>query len=187
MIGCRFYIIYMEEVEVWKDIPGWEGYYKISSFGKIKSLSRIKKVGYNSFKTNDRIMSPGVSSSGYKHIGLSKDGNTRSFTIHKLMAITFLNHIPCGHKLVIDHKDGDKFNNHIENIQIVSSRDNASVCFRKNRDTLSSRYTGVILEKDRTKWRSRITINGKCIHLGFFISEEAAAQAYIDALCKIPK
>jgi len=95
--------------------------------------------------------------------------------IHQLVAIAFLNHIPCGHELVVDHIDNDPTNNNIENLQIVTNRQNCS----KDRKGKSI-YTGVHWNKKY--WVASITINKKRFHLGSFDCEIKASKVYKKAL-----
>ena len=94
-----------------------------------------------------------------------------------LVAIAFLKHIPDGtNKVVINHIDGNKLNNHISNLELVSNRYNtADGYIRKG---TSSIYTGVSWDKKNKKWRSQIQINKKKILLGLFNTELEASDAY---------
>jgi len=89
------------------------------------------------------------------------------------------------HKLVPDHKNGDKLNNKDRNIKIVTHRENTSLCFRKDRNTLTSKFPGVCLSKSKLKWQAGIKINGKQKHLSLFNSEIEAYKAYQIELNKI--
>jgi len=94
--------------DTWKDIPNYEGKYQINKKGEVLSV-----------KTN-KILKQSIDSIGYYFIGLSNK-KTMIYRVHKLMAITFLNHTPNGHHLVIDHIDNNKLNNNIDNIQLVTT------------------------------------------------------------------
>lgn len=136
---------------------------------------RIKPV-------NERILKGGVGGSGYYIVVLCKDGSRKSFCIHSLMAIVFLNHVPNDNNLVPDHKDGIKLNNKLNNIQIVTHRENSSICFRKNSAKFTSKYIGVSWNKRDNKWISSISINGKCKYIGSFDNEIEASIAYQNRL-----
>jgi len=157
-------------MEVFKDIKGYEGSYKISNLGRVKSLKRNKET----------ILKDGISGCGYKTVGLYSGRNRKTFKVHQLVAIEFLNHDPKKSKLVVDHIDNNKLNNNLTNLQIVTHRYNSS------KDTNSgSKYTGVSLHKLSNKWISNITLNGKQKYLGLFKCELAAAKAYNDKLKEI--
>lgn len=98
----------------------------------------------------------------------------KNLSIHQIVAITFLNHKTNGHKLVIDHIDSDKLNNHIDNLRIVTHRENTS----KERTIKSGLPVGVTWHKATKKYRSRIRINGIETYLGLFNNIEDASNAY---------
>lgn len=168
--------------EIWKDIPNYEGYYQISSFGNCKSLERkvIKWDGYRTVK--ERILKTSERN-GYLYLNLAKQRINKKYDIHVLVCMAFLDFKPCGHDLVPNHKDSNRLNNHISNFEIVTSRKNISEAFL-NKKT-SSIYTGVAFDKKRMKWTSRISIKGKYYHLGYFKTELDASMMYELALGKI--
>ena len=81
--------------------------------------------------------------------------------------------------MVIDHIDHNKINNCKSNLRICSQKDNSrNLLISKNN---TSGITGVIWNNENNKWRARITVNGKLIHLGYFETLEEAAKARYDA------
>jgi len=110
---------------------------------------------------------------GYLAVNLSG----KTFYIHKLVAIHFLNHEPNGMNQVVDHIDGNKLNNEYTNLRIVSQRENSSL---KNRGT--SKYVGVCWFSAKRKWKAQAYINGKQKHLGLFDNELDARNAYLAAI-----
>ncbi len=101
--------------------------------------------------------------------------------MHKLVAIAFLNHVPNGYEIVVNHKDFNILNNKLSNLELVSQRENAN---RKHLKS-TSKYTGVYWYKRDKKWKSRIQINGKNKNLGTFENEHDAHLAYQKELDKI--
>ena len=87
--------------------------------------------------------------------------------------MAFLGHVPSGHKLVVDHMDNNRLNNHVKNLQIISNRENSS----RNRTDC-----GVHWHKPASKWQARIWIDGKHIHLGLFIDKQEGLDIYKKAL-----
>jgi len=149
--------------EVWKTIHGFEDY-MISNFGRVKSLKRGKEFILK-LRNNKR---------GYLKVLLYKNGNTKDHKVHQLVAVAFLNHTPDGMKMVINHKDLIKTNNHVSNLEIVTQRNNSDHKYKKH----SSRYTGVSWSKKNKKWQVFAYINGKQYYLGLYESEEEASVVY---------
>jgi len=164
--------------EIWKDIPNYEGLYQVSNLGNVKSLSKIVWSGKVYYKAIERILKPGINSCGYYTVNLWKSQIKKNKTVHQIVSETFLNHIPNGKKIVINHKDFNKLNNHVNNLEIVTMRENSNKKHLKS----SSEYVGVGWHKITNKWISRITINRKLIHLGSFVNEHDAHLAYQNKL-----
>lgn len=160
--------------EIWVDIKGYEGHYQISNLGRIISL-----------KNNKKTLRSQHLAKGYPSVKLMLNGKYRMFTTHQLMAICFLNHELCGHRKVVNHKDGNRSNNKISNLEIVSHRANTTTCFRSDRNKLSSEYVGVFFCKSHNAWVSRIQVRGKNIHLGNYKEELQASEAYQIAISNI--
>ncbi len=181
------YINYMENnIEIWKDIPYYEGYYQVSNLGNVRSLNRVikGKGGCDKIKKG-KIKKQTLGKNGYLHTRLCKNGKSRLFDIHKLVGMTFLGHIPDGNNVIIDHKkEGDRLDNRLENLQIITTRENISKS-RLFSNKKTSKYTGVCL--DRKKWKAAITINKKRLHLGLFDDEYEAHMAYQNKLKEIIK
>jgi len=159
------------ENEIWKDVIAYEGLYQVSNLGNVKSL-RFNK---------EKILKQRIGTKGYFAVCLRKDKIVKTKEVHQLIAIAFLNHKPCGYKLVINHIDFNQKNNNIKNLQIVTHRENTN---RKHIQS-SSKYVGVYWGKNDKKWKSAIRINGKKKHLGSFINEYDAHLAYQNAVNKI--
>ena len=161
--------------ENWKDIPNYIGLYQVSNLGKVKALSRIL-TGHrqNKFRP-EKFLKPEKIKSGYLRASLSKNGNTKSFLIHQLVAITFLNHVINGHNIVVDHIDNNKENNRLSNLQLLTNRENVN----KNPKGISS-FAGV--SKTRDKWKACIKFENKIYHLSVFNNEIEASKCYQKAL-----
>lgn len=171
VLGVGIFIM-SNEIEIWLDIPTYEGLYQVSSWGRVKSL--IKWNG-----TNERILKQAIGIRGYLVVNLMKNGKRKLFPIHQLVAMAFKGHKPDGtHKICVDHIDNDKHNNRADNLNLVTSRENNS----KDRKNKTSKFTGVHWDKDNNKWRACIDFNGRFIHLGYFELDTDASNAYKKAL-----
>lgn len=106
-------------MEIWKDVEGYEGLYQVNQFGEVKSLPKQIGLGY---MTKEKILKQRLQNSGYLTVSLSKDGKRLNKTVHRLVAKAF---IPNPEGLPeIDHIDGDKTNNVVENLQWISHVEN---------------------------------------------------------------
>ena len=162
-------------IEEFKDIKNYEGVYQVSDLGRVKSLARKDSIGR---RVNEKIMKYGSNRGGYLQVSLIKDGKQKTRYVHQLVAEAFLNHVPCGHKLIVNHINFIRQDNRAENLELDTNRNN---CNRKHLKS-SSEYTGVSWHKTSNKWISQINIKGKLKYLGLFTCELKAAKAYQDAL-----
>lgn len=102
----------MTESEIWKDVVGYEGIYEVSNKGRIKSKHYGKKVFLKTQKTYD----------GYITTKLSIGGNSKRCSLHRLVAIAFLGNPE--NKPQVNHKDGNKLNNYMDNLEWVTAQEN---------------------------------------------------------------
>jgi len=105
--------------EIFKDIPNYEGLYQISNYGTIKSLI---------FKNNicclnrERILTKKYNNKGYEIVILYKNGTHQTKLVHRIMAEVFLKDY--SKELEINHKDGNKKNNYIDNLEMCTRKEN---------------------------------------------------------------
>ena len=162
--------------EIWKDIEGYEGLYQVSNLGRVKSLPKEWVGGKGVIRKHNGKILKQVLCKGYGRVFLYKKGTRKRYYVHQLVAMAFLNHMPNGYVLVVDHIDDDPQNNRVDNLQIVTNRFNTC----KTQGKYSSKYKGV--NREGNKWRARIYVNGKHKYLGSFTCELAAHHAYQNAL-----
>lgn len=109
--------------EKWADIKGYEGSYQISNMGRVKSLKRkINSNNGGKYVKNESILTPIISSKGYYRVSLSKDSKTKIFSIHRLVAESFIqntNNLP-----QVNHKDENKLNNNVDNLEWCDNKYN---------------------------------------------------------------
>jgi hypothetical protein len=118
--------------EIWKDIKGYEGHYQISTFGNVKSLNRNTTrtntlVGKHTIQIKETILKP----SGQRYLGVSllKDGIRRYPNVHRLVAE---NWIPNPYnKAQVNHINGIKTDNRVENLEWVSNSENQKHAMHK--------------------------------------------------------
>ena len=167
----------MEQLkEIWKPIKGYKGLYEVSNLGKIKSLSNNKTKKEN-------MLNPSPDSENYMVTALYNKSIIKVVKLAHIVWDNFGDKPRNGHKLQVDHINGDKSNNRIDNLQLLTNRQN-SIKYRMTQKH-SSKYVGVSLNKENNKWRALIQINNKSKHLGYFINEIDAHLAYQKALREI--
>ena len=98
----------------WKDINGFEGKYQISEDGRVRSIGRVVKNKCGTMTVNERILKPWIDTWGYKNVCLYNNGKCQSKKVHRLIAEAF---VPPYSGEQVNHIDGDKLNNSIENLE----------------------------------------------------------------------
>jgi CRISPR/Cas system CMR-associated protein Cmr3 (group 5 of RAMP superfamily) len=159
------------EKEIYKDIPNYNGVYQVSNLGNVKSLKLNR----------EKILKKSIDTNGYYRVTLCLKGTQKICKVHKLVAITFLNHKPNGFIEVVDHINTDKTDNRISNLQLITQRENLS----KDRQVGYSSRVGVTWHKQNKKWMAQIRRNGKKKFLGYYDCELDAAAAYQNELCSL--
>lgn len=145
--------------EIYKDIQGCEGLYQVSNMGNVKTLRWGK----------ERLLTQGDDTNGYLQVSV----NNKKRKVHKLVAMAFLGHTPNGFETVVHHIDGNKKNNNVDNLELVTSRYNS---------TEHIKDVGVTFDKKCGKWKARIRIGDKRITLGLFTDKQDALDAYQNKL-----
>lgn len=109
--------------EIWKDITDYEGLYQVSNLGRIKSLKRETTYIYKRGGTHtisEKIIKQFKSKKGYLNCFLYKDGKRKTYKVHRLVAQAFLGESD----LTVNHKDENKGNNKISNLEYMTNKDN---------------------------------------------------------------
>ena len=152
--------------EIWKDIKGYEGRYMVSDHGRVKSMNYRKQY------SGEQILRD-KNAKGYAKVDLPPK---KSFLIHRLVASEFIGEL---NGLVVNHKDFNKKNNHVSNLEIVTIAGNNlhSLLDKKENGVYSSKLKGVSFFKNTGKWRAQKLIDGKKKHIGYFNTEQEAFNA----------
>lgn len=158
--------------EIWKDVVGYEGYYKASDLGRIKSLDRLvphSKTGFQIVK--ERILKQNINKR-YCTVVICKDKVEKKYLVHQLIFLAFHGFYPKRDGLKrIDHIDNVSLNNKITNLNLVSVRVNSTKDLVLNKKFLGVKING-------NKFYATIYYKNKYRNLGTYETEEEAALAY---------
>lgn len=157
-------------MEIFKDIQGYENLYKVSNYGNIKSLWKGKNI----------VLKTSIVA-GYVSCGLWNNGKGKMIKNHRIAAQEF---IPNPDNLPeVNHIDGNKMNNHVENLEWCTPRENVFNRERLNAKVKKSKYVGVSPASECVgRWVASCFFNKKQNYLGIFGSEEEAYSAYLNFL-----
>lgn len=156
--------------EVWKDVIGFEEAYQVSNFGRIK---RKERTDSNNRTHKERIMSPSMYSNGYMNVELRMNNKKRRTSVHRLVAEAFIDNplnLP-----QINHKDENKANNHVSNLEWCTAQYNIrykdGVKRRRATAILNlnavCKYSmeGEFIEKFECATDAAISVNGSCTEI----------------------
>lgn len=119
------------ENEIWKDILNYEGYYQVSNLGRIKSLKRyVKKRWDTLILIDEKILKPILRKDGYYRIKLCKNGNYDHPLVHQVVLKTFVKNLE--NKPQINHINGDKSNNKLNNLEWTTISENIQHSYNNN-------------------------------------------------------
>jgi hypothetical protein len=112
-------------MEIWHPCAGYETHYEVSSLGNVKSIDRMvnNRVGNGLRRSPSKLLKHGRSKSGYLIVSFCVDGVKSNHTVHRLVARAFIENE--SNKSQVNHKDGNKHNNHIDNLEWVTASENA--------------------------------------------------------------
>ena len=144
------------QAEEWRPIPGYEGYYEVSDYGRVRSLDRKvphAKSGYLNLKGKELKQSKGKR--GYFYVVLTKERKEKTFTIHRLVALAFIGEPPFP-GADCRHWDDNKENNHVSNLRWGTRSDNAQDSIRNgNNERLNRTHcvNGHEFNEENTRYR----------------------------------
>lgn len=127
---------YNIKAEVWKDITEFDGAYQISNKGRVRSVSRVVMRRDGTKQTvKDRVMTQTKDKDGYLRVCLRKNGKRYTRIVHRLVAEAFIGEMPKDKH--VNHKDENKQNNNVYNLNYLTSKENNNYGTRNQRITKS--------------------------------------------------
>lgn len=136
--------------EIWQEIRGYEGLYKVSNLGRVKSENRVVMRSNGAPQTfSEKIIAQRDNSNGYYRVMLWKDGKQEYRFVHRLVAEAFVQNVD--NKPVVDHIDFDRHNNNAENLRWCTQAENLG------RSREFGRIKSNISEEMRRKQKERVS------------------------------
>ena len=156
-----------------KPIKAYEGYYEVDPFGRVYSVDRIVTVEDNGRSYNKLLkgkqMKQSLHTKGYKTVSLTKDGKTKTCYVHRIVAEAFIDNpddLP-----FINHKDEDKTNNFVDNLEWCTNE------YNLNYGTARKRQSRALKGKKHTKEHNeKISKGVKAYFCGYGIKKEGAEE-----------
>lgn len=145
------------QIEVWRDVKGYEGKYQVSNLGRVKSLNYHRE-------NKEKIMIGNKVGRGYKRVLLSKNGKTKNFLIHRLVYTAFVGNVPDGFQ--IDHRDNNPENNRLDNLQLL---------------TVSENIKKIYIDNPNLRYVNATKI--KCIETNQIFSSQSEASRILNLSC----
>lgn len=169
------------ENEVWRDIEGYEGLYRVSNLGRVSSIKRTVSMRINDSTTkqtvNGRIMKPWITgyNSNYFCVSLCLSGKRKNNLVHRLVARAFIENKE--NKPQVDHIDGNQKNNNVKNLRWVSNHENS---FHYKKTMPIKGYTKKV-GATGARYLCTFVIYKKGYFLGSFSTPEESQAVYKEA------
>ena len=161
--------------EIWKDVPSYEGIYEVSNYGQVRSVTRVRNGTHGPCTVRGRILSL-PTCSDYMNVSLCFEGIKRTMHVHRMVAEAF---IPNPHnKPQVNHKDGNKFNNNVDNLEWNTCQENMDhakshnlLTALKGEDHMGSKLSDEQIEEIRRRYVRGCKHNsGKALAAEFGVS-----------------
>lgn len=133
--------------EEWKDIKGFEGLYRISNYGRVKSLKRTKRVFNKNIDVPEIIRKNGYDMDGYQILPLNKNSKKYTKKIHRLVAETFIPNLE--NKPCINHLDCNRNNNKVDNLEWCTQKENNLYTYKLGRLYIPEANCKKVIQKDK--------------------------------------
>lgn len=154
--------------EIWRDVPDFEGYYEISNLGKVRTKARkvvrFFKYNYHTLPIKAKILKIHIQR-GYACVCMYKDGKMYNKQLHRLLAKAFIpnpNNYP-----IINHKDGNKLNNSLDNLEWCTYKHNCNEAYRLGLNYISEKHLKHIRELGLKSGKkvAQLDLNGNVVKI----------------------
>lgn len=146
----------VESTEVWKPILGFEKSFSVSNKGRVKRLSRVLYVSdcltknAYSYNISEKILNGSITKFGYHRINITEQGRSRLCFIHRMVAEAFIEN--SGNKPQVNHIDGNKLNNHANNLEWCTQLENMSHAVKTGLKTVSKSTIEALHKGSVERW-----------------------------------
>jgi hypothetical protein len=162
--------------EIFINLPNYGGFYQVSTLGNITF-----KNWFYDYEAKE--LRPFTDKNGFKYVRLCMSKRREEVFVHHLVAQVFLNNgSNCFGKDTIDHIDGDKTNNSVENLQIITEIQKESKKLKQVVKPVKKKHIGVTWLRIKQKWMVEAIVNGERTHIGFYKTQQQAIDAYNTAV-----
>jgi len=140
-------------MEIWKDIKGYEGIYQVSNLGNVRSVDRTLRGNSGRVRFYNGQPTTQYEIGGYLHVCLSKNGTPKHKKVHRLIAIAFVPNQ--NNKPFINHINGIKTDNSIENLEWCTAKENiahaweSGLCDHRTNNRIAITHNGIIYKSQR--------------------------------------
>jgi hypothetical protein len=163
-------------MEIWHPCAGFETHYEVSNLGNVRSIERMVRHHKGGLKKSPaKVLKQGKSKSGYYIVNFCVDGVKSNHTVHRLVARAFIANE--SNKPQVNHKDGNKLNNHIDNLEWVTVSENGLHAYRTL--GISAWNKGKTLPKYSDERKAQISERMKNWHMLKKVETQAAEIALL--------